>query len=151
MIEYIITFLGIYFLCLFKFVAGPILGTAAGYGLFEIELVTVSGMMTSVLAFTYLGEWIKQNWTIIIRKKRKRFTKKTRMIVRVWKRFGIWGIALLTPVIFTPIGGTVILTSFGINKEKIIFSMLISSLLWAIIMGLIVREIINEPFFQYLL
>ncbi|MEX0882392.1 MAG: hypothetical protein WDZ72_02855 [Cyclobacteriaceae bacterium] len=151
MIEYIITFLGIYLLCLFKFVAGPILGTVAGYGLFEIELVTVSGMMTSVLSFTYLGEWIKDNWTIIIRKKRNRFTKRTRMIVRVWKNFGIWGIALLTPVIFTPIGGTVILTSFGINKEKIIYTMLVSSLLWAIIMGLIVREIIDEPFFKYFL
>lgn len=74
--EYLITFLGIYFLCLFKFIAGPLLGYAAGYGLWEIVAVTVSGMMTSVVLFSFLGEWLKENWTLVTRKKAKKFSKK---------------------------------------------------------------------------
>jgi len=150
MSEYLITFAGIYFLCLFKFIAGPLLGAAAGYSLLEIVLVTVSGMMTSVLLFTFLGEWIKKNWTIIIKKKPKRFSKKTRNIIKIWKKFGVWGIAFLTPVIFTPIGGTVILTSFGIGKRKILLTMFLSALFWSLLFGLSIDELLKIPFLRNL-
>jgi hypothetical protein len=150
MSEYLITFAGIYFLCLFKFIAGPLLGAAAGYSLLEIVLVTVSGMMTSVLLFTFLGEWIKNNWTIIIKKKPKRFSKKTRNIIKIWKKFGVWGIAFLTPVIFTPIGGTVILTSFGIGKRKILLTMFLSALFWSLLFGLSIDELLKIPFLRNL-
>lgn len=150
MIEYLVKFLGIYFLCLFKFVSGPLLGTAAGYGIFEISLVTVSGMMTSVVGFTFLGDWIKKNWAITVRKKQRKFTKRTRTIIKIWKKFGVWGIALLTPVLFTPIGGTIILTSFGIVKKKIIFSMLVSAIIWAIAMGIFARQLFKLPLFDFL-
>ncbi|AKP50432.1 hypothetical protein [Cyclobacterium amurskyense] len=148
--EYLITFAGIYFLCLFKFIAGPLLGAAAGYGLLEIVIVTVSGMMTSVILFTFLGEWFKTNWTIIIKKKQKRFSKRTRNIIKIWKKFGIWGIAFLTPLILTPIGGTVVLTSFGIAKRKILFTMLVSAFFWAFVFGLSIEELLKIPFLKSL-
>ncbi|SEJ33120.1 hypothetical protein SAMN05192553_103291 [Cyclobacterium xiamenense] len=150
MSEYLVTFLGIYFLCLFKFIAGPLLGSAAGFGLGEIVVVTVSGMMTSVVLFSFLGEWFRKNWGLIRRKKPKRFSKKTRNIIHVWHRFGIWGIAFLTPVVLTPIGGTVVLTSFGIAKRKILFSMLVSSLFWAITFGLSIERLLEIPFLKNL-
>ncbi|WP_339923042.1 hypothetical protein [uncultured Cyclobacterium sp.] len=151
MIEYLITFAGIYFLCLFKFVAGPLLGAAAGYSILEIVIVTVSGMMTSVVLFTYLGDWFMRNWNVLISKKPKRFTKRTRNVIKVWKKFGIWGIALLTPLILTPIGGTVVLTSFGIAKKKILLTMLVSALIWAFVFGLSVEELLKIPFLKNLL
>lgn len=148
--EYLITFLGIYFLCLFKFIAGPLLGYAAGFGLWEIVAVTVSGMMTSVVLFSFLGEWFKKNWVLITRKKSKKFSKKTRSIIKVWHKFGVWGIAFLTPVILTPIGGTVVLTSFGIDKKTILITMLISSLFWAILFGLSIEKLLEIPFLKKL-
>jgi hypothetical protein len=151
MIEYIATFFGIYFLCLFKFIAGPVLGAAAGFSVIEIELVTVSGMMTSVIAFTYLGDWIKHTWTIKIRKNPRRFTKKTRNIIKIWQKFGVYGIAALTPILLTPIGGTIILSSFGIDKYKIITVMLVSGLFWAFVFALSIRQILAIPFFSRLL
>ncbi|EPR68957.1 hypothetical protein [Cyclobacterium qasimii] len=151
MIEYLITFAGIYFLCLFKFVAGPLLGAAAGYSLLEIVVVTVSGMMTSVVLFTYLGDWFMRNWNVLISKKPKRFTKRTRNVIKVWKKFGIWGIALLTPLILTPIGGTVVLTSFGIAKKKILLTMFVSALVWAFAFGLSIEELLKIPFLKNLL
>lgn len=151
MVEYILTFSGIYFLCLFKFIAGPVLGNAAGYSLLETVLVTVSGMMTSVFFFTYLGEWIKRNWTIKVRTNPRRFSKRTRNIVNIWQKFGVWGIAALTPLLLTPIGGTIILTSFGISKRRIIFSMLVSGIFWALIFGSTIQQILSIPFFNQLL
>jgi len=151
MIEYFATFFGIYLLCLFKFIAGPVLGTAAGYSVLEIELVTVSGMMTSVVAFTYLGDWIKNTWTIKIRKNPKRFTKRTRNIIKLWQKFGVYGIAALTPIFLTPIGGTIILASFGIGKYKIITVMLVSGLIWAFVFAISIRQILAIPFFSKLM
>ncbi len=150
MIEYLLTFIGIYLLCLFKFIAGPTLGAAAGYSLLEIEVVTVSGMMTSVIAFSFLGEWIKHTWVIKIRKNPKRFTSRTRQIIKVWQKFGVWGIAALTPVIFTPIGGTIIMASFGIPKRRILSSMFISAIIWAFVFGLTVHKILEFPIFRSL-
>lgn len=151
MIEYLAAFFGIYLLCLFKFIAGPVLGTAAGFSVLEIELVSVSGMMTSVIAFTYLGDWIKNTWTIKIRKNPRKFTKKTRNIIRLWQKFGVYGIAALTPILLTPIGGTIILSSFGIDKYKIITVMLISGLFWAFVFALSIRHILAISFFSRLL
>ncbi len=150
MVEYFLTFLGIYVLCLFKFIAGPVFGAAVGYSLLEIEIVTVSGMMTSVVAFAFVGEWIKHTWVIKIRKNPKRFTKRTRQIIKVWQKFGVWGIACLTPVIFTPIGGTIIMVSFGIPKRKILFSMLVSAIVWALIFGVSIHKMLEFPIIRAL-
>ena len=151
MIEYLATFFGIYLLCLFKFIAGPLLGTAAGYSVLEIELVTISGMMTSVIGFTYLGDWIKNTWTIKIRKNPKKFTKRTRNIIKIWQKFGVYGIAALTPIVLTPIGGTILLSSFGIDKQKIITTMLVSGLIWAFIVAVSIKQILSIPFFNKLM
>lgn len=148
MIDYVATFLGIYLLCLFKFIAGPVLGAAAGFSVFEIEVVTVAGMMTSVVAFTYLGDWIKKTWTIKIRKNTRRFTSRTRNIIKIWQKFGVYGIAALTPIFLTPIGGTILLTSFGIPKRKIITSMFVSAVIWALFFAVSIKEILRIPFFN---
>lgn len=151
MITYILKFLTIFFACLFKFIAGPVLGAAAGFSLLEIVTVTVSGMMTSVFTITYLGDWFKSFWSLRITEKRKKFTPKTRRIVRIWNKFGILGIAVLTPIILTPIGGTIVLTTFNVKKRKIFLYMMGSALFWALIMGYSIHWLLNIPFFDFLL
>jgi hypothetical protein len=148
---YLIKFLGIYVACLFKFIAGPVLGNALGYSLIEVITVTLSGMMTSVIVLTYLGEWIKKIWGVKVTANKKRFTPRIRRTVKIWQKFGAPGIAAITPIFLTPIGGTVIMNAFGIKKSKIFIYMLISGLAWSIILGLSIQEIMKIPFFRYLL
>ena len=74
--ESLITFFGIYFLSMLKFIAGPVLGSAAGYSIWKIILVTVSGMMTSVFIFTLLGSQFRKILALRIKKKSPVFTKK---------------------------------------------------------------------------
>ncbi|WP_373400210.1 hypothetical protein V8V91_11765 [Algoriphagus halophilus] len=77
MSDSLITFLGIYFLSLFKFIAGPVLGSAAGYGVIESIFVTVAGMMTSVFLFTLVGNKFKKYLKLRFNKKKPIFSKKT--------------------------------------------------------------------------
>lgn len=151
MSESLITFFGIYFLCLFKFIAGPVLGAAAGYGFWLTMLVTVSGMMTSVLLFTFLGKRIKKILALRIKKEKTVFSKRSRSIVSLWKKYGELGIALATPLFLTPIGGTLILVSFGTKKRRILFYMFWSATLWATIFSLSIEQILKIPFFYRLL
>jgi len=150
MIEYLLTFLGIYLMTLFKFIAGPILGSLAGYSLFEIMLVTVLGMMSSVVIFTYLGEWIKGQWDQRFKNRRTVFTKKNRRIVKVWQKSGAAGVAFLTPLLLTPIGGTLVMTSFGVNRRIILSYMFVSALWWSFFFGLSIEQLLEIPFFQRL-
>jgi hypothetical protein len=150
MVEYLVTFLGIYLMTLFKFIAGPVLGSMAGYSLFEIMLVTVLGMMSSVIFFTYLGEWIKRRWDQRFGKRRLIFTKKNRRIVKVWQKSGAAGVAFLTPLLLTPIGGTLVMTSFGVDRRIILSYMLVSSLWWSFFFGLSIEKLLAIPFFERL-
>ena len=151
MIEYLLTFLGIYLMTLFKFIAGPLLGSLAGYSLFEIMLVTVSGMMSSVVLFTFLGEWIKKLWDEHFNRRSSIFTKKNRRIVKVWQKSGAAGVAFLTPLLLTPIGGTLVMTSFGVNRRIILSYMFVSSLWWSFFFGLSIDKLLEIPFFQRIL
>lgn len=151
MTSYLLKLLVIYIACLFKFVAGPILGSAAGYSLLEITIVSVSGMMTSVLLITYLGEWIKTHWTIKVTKKRNIFSKRNRRIVKIWLKFGPIGIAVITPILLTPIGGTIIMSAFRVEKKIVFTYMFVSGLFWAILLSASIEQILSLPFINKLL
>ncbi len=111
-----------------KFFAGPITGFAVGLTWYETALCSAAGMMLSVLIFTYLGKGLQ---TLIGRWRKnpaKRFSKSSRMAVRIWQKFGIIGIALLTPFLFTPIGGAILAVALRVPRQSIFLWMLISGL-----------------------
>lgn len=142
------TFLGIYIMALFKFISGPVLGYWAGYSLLEIMLVTVSGMMSSVFIFTFLGQWLKSQWDKRIKSKRVVFSKRNRRIVKIWQKSGAAGVAFLTPLLLSPIGGTLVMTAFGVDRRTIISYMLMSSIWWSFAFGLTIEKLLSIPFFN---
>jgi membrane protein DedA with SNARE-associated domain len=121
-----------------KFILGPTLGYGAKLHPLTTVIVTVGGMMTSVVAFTYFGEWLRTKVLHRFFKKRKKFSARNRKFVKIWKKYGLTGVATLTPLILTPIGGTILAVSFGSPKEKIILFMLISALAWAVTFTVII-------------
>ena len=66
--------------------------------------------------------------------KRRIFTKRNRRIVRIWRSFGLAGIALITPIILSIPLGTVIANSLDGNKRRIIAYMFLSVLFWSVLM-----------------
>jgi uncharacterized membrane protein len=147
MMENILTLLGIYFVSWFKFIAGPVLGSAAGYSVWENVLVTVAGMMTSVIIFTLIGSKIRKLIEVKFKRTPKLiFSKKNRRIVQLWRKYGEIGIAFFTPIILSPIGGTLIMVSFGVKKRHIYLHMLWSASLWAVIISLSIDHLLAIPF-----
>jgi hypothetical protein len=135
MYEELLKLLFIYLLTMFKFIAGPSLGYAAGYNYLTTVAITVSGMMSSVLLFTFLGKILRDKIINRYLPKRRTFTRRSRRFVRIWRTYGEIGVAILTPLLLTPIGGTIMLTSTGTKKSKIIFYMLLSGNFWALIIA----------------
>jgi len=133
MLEEFFKILTVYLLTMLKFIAGPTLGYASGFSLALTIGITVAGTMSSVLLFTFLGQLLRERVLNRIFRKRRRFSKRNRRFVKVWKRYGLIGVTFLTPLIFTPIGGTILLTSFGSPKSRIIPWMLLWSVVWAVI------------------
>lgn len=123
--------LTVYFSSMFKFFLGPIGGKAVGLHLLTTMVVTIAGMMTVVVAFTFFGDFIRNR---IINRFRKKKIKETTEPPRsgFLKRFGVAGVAFLTPPLFTPIGGSLLAVSLTSNRRKILFYMLMSAIFWSI-------------------
>lgn len=133
MLEEILKYLGIYLLACLKSVGPPLVGPVAGLQSWEIILITVLGLMTSVVVFTFLGEKIKQHVLPIFVKNPRKFSKKSRRMVKIWKRYGIIGVCFLTPVILSPPGGALLVASVGAPRKQVFIYMLIFGILWATI------------------
>jgi hypothetical protein len=113
-----------------KFVGGPLAGLAWNLPWLETALCSIVGAMLTILLTASIGQKILVWWQGRQKVKPNRFSKRTRMAIRIYRRFGIVGIACLTPIFFTPIGGTLIAISFKIPLSKILLNMLIFCVLW---------------------
>ena len=133
MIQEILTYLSIYFLACLKSVLPPLLGPAAGLKNWEIIVITVAGLMTSVLVFNYLGERIKKFVIPIFIKNPKKFTPKNRRMVRLWGKYGIIGVCFLTPVLFSPPGGAFLVAAVGAPRKQVFLYMFLFGIFWATI------------------
>ncbi|MEM7548889.1 MAG: hypothetical protein AAF363_04405 [Bacteroidota bacterium] len=126
-------YLAPYLLSTLKFVFGPTLGLAAGLSVFEIVLVTTAGMMTTVVVLTYAGAgfrfWVVNKFN----PNRRLFTKKTRRFVKIWRKYGVYGVSFLTPLLLMPAGGTLIVIAFGAKRHQVLINMLISAIFWSFV------------------
>ena len=62
------------------------------------------------------------------------FTRRNRHIVRVWRKYGLFGVALLTPIILSIPIGTLVANSLVQNRKKIMLYMFVSILFWSLFM-----------------
>jgi len=141
---------GVYFPSMLKFILGPLTGYALKLNLATTILSTVAGMMTVVFSFTFAGDWLRKNIIHRIFPNRKPFSERNRRFVGVWKKYGIGGVAFLTPLLLTPIGGTLLAISFGTPKDKLIFYMFISASVWASIFSMVIYLFGNNVFPDYI-
>jgi hypothetical protein len=133
----------VYFSCMLKFIFGPLGGYGVGLHPVTTILTTVAGTMTVVFLFTFFGEWIRAK--VFGRFKGiKVNAKRAERFQTIWKRYGLIGVAVLTPIILTPIGGTLLAVSSGSPREKIIFYMFVSASFWSIVISSAIYFFGNE-------
>lgn len=95
------------------------------------------------LAFIYAGDLINNLIDKLIRKIRgkrppkpkKIFTKRVRRFVKIKNRFGLPGLALLTPVVISIPIGNFLATRFFHNKKVILLYMEAAVLVWTLIIS----------------
>lgn len=129
--EILKAFTGVYLPSMLKFFLGPVSGYALKLNLATTILATVAGMMTIVLLFAFASEWIRKRIIQRFFPNRKPFSERNRKFITIWRKYGIVGTAFLTPLLLTPIGGSLLAVSFGTPKDKLIFYMFISASFWA--------------------
>jgi membrane protein DedA with SNARE-associated domain len=131
--EEILKTLTVYLWSMVKFFFGPIGGKAAGLHIVTAMIVTVAGMMTVVVLFTYFGEFIREKIIERIFKK-KANNKPPKKKSNFLTKYGLVGVAALTPILLSPIGGTLIAVGISPNRERIIIYMFISACVWSVLL-----------------
>lgn len=131
--EEVLTILTIYFLCMFKIIFGPTMGYAAGLSPLITVIITVAGMMTTILVFTFFGEKLREKVLRRFLKPKKVFTPKNRRFVKIWRKYGELGISFLTPILLSPPGGAIIAMALGGSRKKTIGYMFLWSVVWSTI------------------
>ena len=126
-----IKYASVFLLSMVKFLGGPLAGTSMGLHFWPTLALTVAGMMTSVFVFSGVGRvWMQHRQRQRRLRREPIFTKRSRNIIKVFRKFGMGGIAFLTPILLSPIGGTVIATLLGVPRQRIMLHMFLSALFW---------------------
>jgi hypothetical protein len=63
---------------------------------------------------------------------KKIFSSRSRRFVKIWRKYGLIGLAFLTPVLISIPIGTVIANAFESNKKKIFLYMFLSIVFWSV-------------------
>jgi len=66
--------------------------------------------------------------------KHKVFTPRSRRLIRLWQTYGLVGLALLTPILFSIPIGTFFLARLESNRKKILLYMFISITFWSLLL-----------------
>jgi uncharacterized membrane protein len=112
-----------------------------GFSFFESVTVTSLGGIAGTVFFVFLSEKLIGNYQKLKRKRiekkeiaktKKTFTSTNRLIIKTKKRFGLAGIAFLTPLIFSFPLGCFLAVRFFKEKQKIILYLSSSVMFWAV-------------------
>jgi hypothetical protein len=153
-LEQLLKLLSLAFVSSLKFAASPF--AALGYDLNYIQtfLTTTAGGIFGVLFFFYGSKYIVQWVTTyknhlfflfgvnkksledeLLPERKKIFTWKNKLIVTTVRRFGLVGIALLTPTLLSIPVGTLIAARYFRNPRKVVGYLCASVVLWSLILS----------------
>jgi membrane protein DedA with SNARE-associated domain len=110
-----------------------------GFGYWETVAILMIGGSLGVLAFYFFGEWIMHKWKTFRNAKStpKKFTKTNRFIVKVRKKYGLIGLALITPVLLSIPVGCIIAARYYRFSYKVILYLLASVVFWSFLLPLL--------------
>lgn len=131
-----------------KFLVSGGVARESGFSALECLLLLIAGGWIGVLVFFNLSEYLLERSSRShqqkVRKaieqgksvpKRRKFKWSNRLIIKIKHRFGMVGLALITPTIISiPIGCIVCAKFFRHKQRKMLTLLLISVVLWALIL-----------------
>lgn len=124
-----------------KFIGGPLAGVALGLSWWETGLCSAAGMMFTVVSMVLFGDVVRAVAARLRKRPARLFSKRARFAVKVWRRTGIIGLAALTPVLFSPVGGAILAASFKPKKRRLFPAMAVSAVAWGLVISFVVHQL----------
>lgn len=125
-----LSYLSIALMSALKFMVGVGMSMALKLSFWEQFLSTTIGGIVGVWVFTYFGDKIRA-WIAQRRGRPAHFTPSEKW-ARLWAKYGLWGVAFLTPPILSPPIGTAIALAFGSPRHLIGQRMTIAMVVWGL-------------------
>jgi hypothetical protein len=113
------------------------LSFALGFNTQTIIVLNIIGGSIGAFVFVNLSDWLNHKMNSYFSKKapRKKFTRTNRIIIKVKKYGGVYGLCFITPLFLSfPLGCFVTVRYFR-NKKQIILWMIVAVVFWSIILG----------------
>lgn len=128
-----------------KFFFAPYTVYLSGYSYFQTIAITITGGILSTLIFFYFGEALKYIFSSKRnqKKEKKKFTKSNRRIINVKTKYGLIGLAILTPCFFSVPLGSLIAARYFDKDRKTIPYLLASVVIWSFILTSISTIIVH--------
>ncbi len=142
--------ISVFLLSTVKFVLGSVpLALGLGFPFLKSFLVTSAGGILGVFIFVNSSQFIlnrlekRKREKNVIRPFKRKFTRTNKIIVHAKRRFGLVGIAFLTPLLLSiPIGSFVALRYFK-NKQRVLIYLFGSVLFWSICSYFLYKPLFN--------
>jgi len=126
-----------------KFMVGVAMSIARGFSFWEQFVCTTGGGIAGSIFFTYLGDAVRRG---IARLRGHPPRPLAPHWLRLWERYGLWGVVLLTPPILSPPIGTAIALAFQTPRGLLVRRLTIAMILWGLVFALFgqgLRELIQ--------
>jgi hypothetical protein len=124
------------FASVIKFLVTPSLMIARGWGFGITVAVSSVGAALGVLIFFYFGKWLLKKWSEFRGEKEPKrpfFTEKKRRIVRFRRRFGIWGLLIVSGFISVPIAA-VLAAKYYQRDERMPWILIGAFFIWSLML-----------------
>jgi hypothetical protein len=108
------------------------------FDFWRVFAVTAGGGITGTVFFTFLSAGLIKWWKgfklkyFKTHKKTPVFTKKNRRIIKIKRRFGLYGIAFFSPILLSIPMGSFLGERFYKKKGKVILAMTTSVVFWSV-------------------
>lgn len=111
------------------------IGVAAGLPALPVTILAFAGNILTIWLLILMMDRVKQ-WFNKRKEEKGIPVKRGARAKAVWKKYGLPGLALLSPILIGSHLGAVLAMSFGGTKTKIIFWMTVSIAAWTTVMGI---------------
>lgn len=108
------------------------------FNFFKVFIASCAGGIGGTIFYTYLSAGLLKWWEDYkdrknLFTKKKIFTKSNRRVIRIKNRFGLTGIAILTPVLLSIPLGSFLAERFYKDKRKVILAISSWVMIWSVV------------------
>jgi ABC-type antimicrobial peptide transport system permease subunit len=129
-----------------KFLTAPITSLNIGFGYLQTLGLTILGGILGVLFFYFLSNAImfaisRLSGKVTFRRtppKKRSFTWKNRLIVKVKRDYGLIGLAAITPTMLSIPVGTFLAARFFPDRVKVLTYLMASVIVWSVLISSVV-------------